>query len=343
MGPPISTRTRPTCECSRCSRLALIDFAFALISRESLTTPLPIGWQKDYDYQSPRLLAALEAGGTATCNATRELDWRCDLYSLAAMLQRYLPDTHEWTRTEDWTREHRDGAMALLASLRDFHDNELPAQRPHANLIEATGARLREREMALSLARGWTLARDVRVAPAATSLLTPVTCIAPVTRLVTPIKALRSGRVTAITVAAPAPPRPPVPAPPRRRALAPVATLAVAAAFAAAAALWYARAPLADLVAGIRTPTGTLRAAADDVAPPLLPRAEKPPQNLAMSPRRTRLASPRSVALPLPHRCPRPPWNRAAFARPRKSLAVPPPRRRHMPRPLRHPYCRRSP
>ena len=44
------------------AQLALIDFAFALISRESLTTPLPLGWQKEYDYQSPRLLAALEAG-----------------------------------------------------------------------------------------------------------------------------------------------------------------------------------------------------------------------------------------------------------------------------------------
>ena len=37
------------------ARLALIDFAFSLVSRENLATPLPIGWQKDYDYQSPRL------------------------------------------------------------------------------------------------------------------------------------------------------------------------------------------------------------------------------------------------------------------------------------------------
>jgi serine/threonine protein kinase len=60
-------------------QLALIDFAFALISRASLTTPLPIGWQKDYDYQSPRLLAALEAGRKRRRSApTRDLDWRCD-------------------------------------------------------------------------------------------------------------------------------------------------------------------------------------------------------------------------------------------------------------------------
>ena len=74
------------------AQLALIDFAFSLVSRESLTTPLPIGWQKDYDYQSPRLLAALEAGRNGDLQRTRELDWRCDMYSLAAMLKRYLPD-----------------------------------------------------------------------------------------------------------------------------------------------------------------------------------------------------------------------------------------------------------
>ena len=325
------------------ANLALIDFAFALISRESLTTPLPIGWQKDYDYQSPRLLAALEAGRNGDLQRTRELDWRCDMYSLAAMLQRYLPDSREWTRTGDWTLEHRDGAMALLASLRDFHDNELPAQRPHASLIEATGARLREREMALSLARGWTLARDVRVAPAAASLLTPVTCIAPVTRLATPIKALRSGRVTAITVAPPAPPRPPVPAPPRRRALAPVATLAVAAAFAAAAALWYARAPLADLIAGIHAPNGALRAAADDVAPPVLPRAEKPPQNLGdvSTSEATRLHAQRSPAAAASVTAS--PVEPRGVGEAAEVVAVPPRRRRHMPRPLRHPHCRRSP
>ena len=76
----------------RFAELALIDFAFALVSRESLTTALPIGWQTDYDYQSPRLLSALEAGRRGNLQPTRELDWRCDMYSLAAMLKRYLPD-----------------------------------------------------------------------------------------------------------------------------------------------------------------------------------------------------------------------------------------------------------
>ena len=44
-------------------RLALIDFAFSLVSRESLATPLPIGWQKDYDYQS----TASPRCSSATC------------------------------------------------------------------------------------------------------------------------------------------------------------------------------------------------------------------------------------------------------------------------------------
>ena len=73
-------------------QLALIDFAFSLVSREPLSHALPIGWQTTYDYQSPRLLHALEAGRNGDLQPTRELDWRCDMYSLAAMLKRYLPD-----------------------------------------------------------------------------------------------------------------------------------------------------------------------------------------------------------------------------------------------------------
>ncbi len=74
------------------NQLALIDFAFSLVSGENLTAPLPIGRQVEYDYQSPRLLAALDAGHGGDLRPTRELDWRCDIYSLAAMLDRYLPD-----------------------------------------------------------------------------------------------------------------------------------------------------------------------------------------------------------------------------------------------------------
>jgi len=70
----------------RFEQIALIDFAFSLVSGESLTSALPIGRQTDYDYQSPRLLQALEAGSRGDLLPTRQLDWRCDVFSLAAML-----------------------------------------------------------------------------------------------------------------------------------------------------------------------------------------------------------------------------------------------------------------
>jgi serine/threonine protein kinase len=63
-------------------QLALIDFAFSVVSGESLAVPLPIGWQREYDYQSPRLIEALAAGHEGDLTKTRELDWRCDIYSL---------------------------------------------------------------------------------------------------------------------------------------------------------------------------------------------------------------------------------------------------------------------
>ena len=232
-------------------QLALIDFAFALISRASLTTPLPLGWQKDYDYQSPRLLAALEAGRNGDLQLTRELDWRCDLYSLAAMLKRYLPDENRGARPPrgaGWTEERYDAAKALILRIREFHDGDLPAQRPHAGLIEVTGARLREEELARSLEKGWTLAREASVSPASASPLTPVTRLAP------PICVTRSGRVTAVTVMAAAADRQgaaqsrtpavrvPMPvAPPRKRYdRLSTALIAMSALAAVGAALWYA-------------------------------------------------------------------------------------------------------
>jgi hypothetical protein len=99
--------------------LALIDFAFSLVSRERLAISLPLGWQKDYDYQSPRLLRALEAGRDGDLVPTQELDWRCDLYSLAAMLRRFLPDEQR-----DWTIAQRDDARAFVFALREAHDRD---------------------------------------------------------------------------------------------------------------------------------------------------------------------------------------------------------------------------
>ena len=167
-------------------QLALIDFAFALVSRESLTSPLPIGWQREYDYQSPRLLQALEDGRNGDLRRTRELDWRCDMYSLAAMLKRYLPDeamVHQPERVTGWTGERYDAAKALILTLRDHHDRDAPLVHPHQSLIDATGARLRESDLAPSLAAGWLLARDVSVVPTGASPLTPMTRLAPPLRV----------------------------------------------------------------------------------------------------------------------------------------------------------------
>jgi len=178
-------------------QLALIDFAFSLVSRESLTTPLPIGWQKDYDYQSPRLLAALEAGRNGDMQPTRELDWRCDMYSLAAMLERYLP---EWdgVAAAGWTESRYQAAKTLIRWIRDTHDGELTPVRPHAALIAETGARLEDSDLRDSLERGWTLAHDVAVASHAASPLTPVTLLTPITRLAPSVQVTRSGRTTAV-------------------------------------------------------------------------------------------------------------------------------------------------
>ena len=186
-------------------QLALIDFAFALVSRETLTTPLPIGWQREYDYQSPRLLKALEDGRDGDLRATRELDWRCDMYSLAAMLKRYLPDeemAHRPERATGWTSERYDAAKGLILTLREHHDRDAPLLHPHLELINATGARLRESELARSLATGWVLARDASVAPAGASPLTPMTRLAPSIRVfVTPRN--RAAMNTQTTVVSP--------------------------------------------------------------------------------------------------------------------------------------------
>jgi hypothetical protein len=160
-------------------RLALIDFAFSLVSRETLGTPLPIGWEKDYDYQSPRLLSALEAGRAGDLVATQELDWRCDLYSLAAMLRRYLCDDDRVPTDVEggWTAARRNDARSLIFRLRACHDGALVTRRPHRELMELTGAHIGAPDLARSLAAGWTLVRDRELA--SPSWATPMTRIVP--------------------------------------------------------------------------------------------------------------------------------------------------------------------
>ena len=167
-------------------RLALIDFAFSLVSRENLSTPLPIGWQKDYDYQSPRLLKALDAGRNGDLQPTKELDWRCDLYSLAAMLKRYLPSEDPGGET-GWTPERFDDARTLIFRVRECHDRDSPDWRPHQQLMDFAGARLAKVDLAASLNYGWALARAVTTDGAA-SPITPMTRIAPSVRTVEPIR-----------------------------------------------------------------------------------------------------------------------------------------------------------
>ena len=87
------------------------------------------------------------------------------MYSLAAMLKRYLPEEafeQQPSLAGGWTTEGYDAAKALILRIRDCHDSELPVERPHAALIDETGARMREHAAALSLERGWTLAREAR-------------------------------------------------------------------------------------------------------------------------------------------------------------------------------------
>jgi hypothetical protein len=166
------------------ARLALIDFAFSLVSGEGLWYGTADWLAKDYDYQSPRLLAALDAGRRGDLRPTQELDWRCDLYSLAAMLKRYLPEA-EWAGAEGreagWTATRYDDARALIYRLRECHDSARPDVRPHHELMDITGARTRERDLADSLATGWSLARDAVVADASTPI-TPLTRFAPLPR-----------------------------------------------------------------------------------------------------------------------------------------------------------------
>ena len=167
-------------------RLALIDFAFSLVSRENLSTPLPIGWQKDYDYQSPRLLRALDAGRNGDLQPTKELDWRCDLYSLAAMLKRYLPSEDTGGET-GWTPERFDDARTLIFRVRECHDRDNLDWRPHQQLMDFAGARLAKVDLAASLNYGWVLARGATTDVAA-SPITPMTRIAPSVRTTKPIR-----------------------------------------------------------------------------------------------------------------------------------------------------------
>jgi hypothetical protein len=208
----------------RFDQLALIDFAFALVSRERLTTALPLGWETEYDYQSPRLLSALEAGRRGDLQPTRELDWRCDMYSLAAMLKRYLPEedvVHDPKRATGWSAQRYRAAKSFILAVREAHDRDAPQQHPHPQLIEMTRERLSAADLAASLQHGWTLARDASLVPVAASPLTPVTRLAPPVHMIVSPRDLSPG---AAMPGAHAPTR----HPPQRNQRARLATIAAA-------------------------------------------------------------------------------------------------------------------
>ena len=214
-------------------RIALIDFAFSLVSGERLDSALPIARQTEFDYQSPRLLAALEEGSRGNLWPTRLLDWRCDLFSLAAMLRRYLPEP-ERDDACGWTVARRGQARALVRRLLEAHDAELPAVRPHAELIAVTDDELRDPELADSLQRGWLLGE--RSPGAIDDSPTPVTRIAlPLALASSPLRFVDSGEVISIDPSdvegwAAANPPPPQARPRRRAWVVGLAGLATAAA-----------------------------------------------------------------------------------------------------------------
>jgi hypothetical protein len=159
----------------RFDQLALIDFAFSLVCGDRLSAALPLARQPEYDYQSPRLLDALDAARHGDLKPTQQLDWRCDLYSLAAMLRRYLPDP-EAPLEGTWTPLRHAQARALVRRLLEAHDAELPLQRPHVELATHAARVLDDEELAASLEAGWSLASVHENAPA--DVPTPITRVA---------------------------------------------------------------------------------------------------------------------------------------------------------------------
>ncbi|HEV8692133.1 MAG TPA: hypothetical protein VGQ91_17645 [Ideonella sp.] len=245
-------------------QLALIDFAFSLIPGESLSQPLPIARQTEYDYQSPRLLKALEAGRKGDLMPTRQLDWRCDVFSLAAMLRRYLPS--EAPPAGTWTPWHLEQARSLIRQLREAHDAVEPAQRPHRALIALTKQALADAALSASLGRGWALAAHGALPPS--DLATPLTRIAMPARPSLPrTEPARVAQPRAEAARAPA-----------RRAVRASGWLAVVAVVAVSAVLgagWWAVEPN---ISSERNANAALKAAADAMgAAPSLPTPKAAP------------------------------------------------------------------
>ncbi|HZW73688.1 MAG TPA: hypothetical protein VFF43_09070, partial [Caldimonas sp.] len=133
--------------------LALIDVAYSVLPGVDLPGALPLAREAGFEYQSPRLLEALDEGRRGELRPTLELDWRCDFFSLAAMLWRMLPEIDDAAGT-GWTRERHDAATAFVRQLLEIHGAPLAAERPHRELIGLAALRLAEPQLAAALQAG---------------------------------------------------------------------------------------------------------------------------------------------------------------------------------------------
>ncbi|MEO9067439.1 MAG: hypothetical protein ABI281_04880, partial [Caldimonas sp.] len=138
----------------RFDRLTLIDVGFSLLSGVELPAALPLARHHQFEYQSPRLLQALDDGRHGNLTTTHALDWRCDFFSLAAMLWRYLPEA---TRSAGcgWTTEGHAAASDFVRQLVGTDAAE-PEPRPHRALIALAEKRLGAPDMVTALASGCT-------------------------------------------------------------------------------------------------------------------------------------------------------------------------------------------
>jgi len=139
----------------RVKALALIDVAFSLVPEVDLPGPLPLLREPDYEYQSPRLLHALEEGRRGSLAATRALDWRCDFYSLAAMLWRYLPEFDD-APGSGWNAERHAEAQEFVQQLLDVHNAPPTIHWPHRHLIGLAALRLRDPDLQAAVQAGCT-------------------------------------------------------------------------------------------------------------------------------------------------------------------------------------------
>ena len=115
--------------------------------------------------------ARSKPGRAGDLQPTQELDWRCDLYSLAAMLRRYLP-VEEWARPRALRRVGRparyDDARSLIYRLRECHDTRTPQVASPSSTDRGHGrANRRPRARHIAVARldasRWTRIRQPRL------------------------------------------------------------------------------------------------------------------------------------------------------------------------------------